>query len=399
MTSLAPDPGQKNVLVLACLQALLLANNSTAIALNALVGHDLASDKSLATVPVTGWVTGAALSTYFASLLMKRVGRRKGFLIGAGFGVVGAGVCSAALALGSFWLFVVGATVIGVYNAFGQYYRFAAADAVAGSAKARAISLVLAGGLVGGIVGPSASRVTLHALSTAYLGSYLSLLVFVALAFVMLAFLDLPPPSLAETRGPARSLGAMALKPVFLVAVLSASFGFGVMSLLMTATPLAMGACGHPYGAAATVITSHVIGMYAPSFFTGSLITRFGVLRVMMVGVLLNLACIAIGLSGVRITHFWWSLVLLGVGWNFLYIGGTTLLTEAYLPAEKARAQGLNDATVSVVTAISSFASGLILREGGWETLNHAAIPFVLVIGAAVVWLWLARGTVQPTRA
>jgi MFS family permease len=377
----------------------LLANNSTAIALNALVGHDLASDKSLATVPVTGWVTGAALSTYFASLLMKRVGRRKGFLIGAGFGVVGAGVCSAALALGSFWLFVVGATVIGVYNAFGQYYRFAAADAVAGSAKARAISLVLAGGLVGGIVGPSASRVTLHALSTAYLGSYLSLLVFVALAFVMLAFLDLPPPSLAETRGPARSLGAMALKPVFLVAVLSASFGFGVMSLLMTATPLAMGACGHPYGAAATVITSHVIGMYAPSFFTGSLITRFGVLRVMMVGVLLNLACIAIGLSGVRITHFWWSLVLLGVGWNFLYIGGTTLLTEAYLPAEKARAQGLNDATVSVVTAISSFASGLILREGGWETLNHAAIPFVLVIGAAVVWLWLARGTVQPTRA
>jgi MFS family permease len=219
--------------------------------------------------------------------------------------------------------------------------------------------------------------------------------VFLALAFVLVRLLDLPPPSLGEAREPPRPLGAMARQPAFLVAVLAASFGYGVMSLLMTATPLAMGACGHPYGAAATVIMSHVIGMYAPSFFTGSLITRFGVLRVMGAGVFLNLLCIAIGLSGVNVAHFWGSLVLLGVGWNFLYIGGTALLTETYRPAEKARAQGLNDAVVSIVTALSAFASGLILRDGGWQTLNHAAVPAVLVVGAAIAWL----GIVQKPRA
>jgi MFS family permease len=391
MISAAPPAERRNVLVLASLQALLLAHNSTAISLNALVGHALASDKSLATLPVTGWVTGAAVSTYFASLLMRRVGRRKGFLIGAGFGVTGTLVCSAALYVGSFWLFMAGASLLGIYNAFGGYYRFAAADAVPGAVKARAIAYVLAGGLVGGVVGPSLSRVTVHALPTAYLGSFLSLLIFLALAFALLARLDLPPPSLTETRDIARPLGSMALQPAFIVAVLSASFGFGVMSLLMTATPLAMGACGHPYGSAATVIMSHVVGMYAPSFFTGNLIARFGVLSVMAAGVCLNLLCIAIGLSGVNVSHFWWSLVLLGVGWNFLYIGGTTLLTDAYRPAEKARAQGLNDAVVSIVTALSAFASGLILREGGWQTLNHAAIPFVAAIGIAIAWLWFAQ--------
>jgi MFS family permease len=382
---------RRNVTVLACLQALLLANNSTVIALNALVGHALATDKSLATLPVTGWVAGSALSTYFASMLMRRIGRKRGFALGASFGVLGAVMSSAAVFLGSFWLFMAGATVFGVYSAFGQYYRFAAADAAPSDAKARAISMVLAGGLVGGIVGPSASRVTVHALRTPYLAAYLSLLVFLALAFLVLRFLELPPPSLAEGRGEARPLLAIAAEPTFIVAVLCAAVGFGVMNLLMTATPLAMGACGHPYGAAATVISSHVVGMYAPSFFTGDLIKRFGVLKVMAAGVLLNLACIGIGLSGLRIAHFWWSLVLLGVGWNFLFIGATTLLTEAYRPSEKAKTQGTNDACIAVVTAASSFASGLILVRGGWETLNHAAVPFVLAMGVALAWLGIKR--------
>jgi MFS family permease len=382
---------RRNVTVLACLQALLLANNSTVIALNALVGHALATDKSLATLPVTGWVAGSALSTYFASMLMRRIGRKRGFALGASFGVLGAVMSSAAVFLGSFWLFMAGATVFGVYSAFGQYYRFAAADAAPSDAKARAISMVLAGGLVGGIVGPSASRVTVHALRTPYLAAYLSLLVFLALAFLVLRFLELPPPSLAEGRGEARPLLAIAAEPTFIVAVLCAAVGFGVMNLLMTATPLAMGACGHPYGAAATVISSHVVGMYAPSFFTGDLIKRFGVLKVMAAGVLLNLACIGIGLSGLRIAHFWWSLVLLGVGWNFLFIGATTLLTEAYRPSEKAKTQGTNDACIAVVTAASSFASGLILVRGGWETLNHAAVPFVLAMGVVLAWLGIKR--------
>jgi MFS family permease len=382
---------RRNVTVLACLQALLLANNATVIALNALVGHALATDKSLATLPVTGWVAGSALSTYFASMLMRRIGRKRGFALGASFGVLGAVTSSAAVFLGSFWLFMAGATVFGVYSAFGQYYRFAAADAAPSDSKARAISMVLAGGLVGGIVGPSASRVTVHALRTPYLASYLSLLVFLALAFLVLRFLELPPPSLAEGRGEARPLLAIAAEPTFIVAVLCGAVSFGVMNLLMTATPLAMGACGHPYGAAATVISSHVVGMYAPSFFTGDLIKRFGVLKVMAAGVLLNLACIGIGLSGLRIAHFWWSLVLLGVGWNFLFIGATTLLTEAYRPSEKAKTQGTNDACIAVVTAASSFASGLILVRGGWETLNHAAVPFVLAMGVALAWLGVKR--------
>jgi MFS family permease len=385
------DGLRRNVTVLACLQALLLTNNATVIALNALIGHALATDKSLATLPVTGWVAGSALSTYFASLLMRRVGRKRGFAVGASFGVLGAVVCSTAVFVGSFWLFVLGATVFGVYGAFGQYYRFAAADAAPSDGKARAISTVLAGGLVGGIVGPSASRVTVHALPTPYLASYLSLLVFLGLAFLVLRLLELPPPSLSESRGEARPLAAIVVEPAFIVAVLCAAVSFGVMNLLMTATPLAMGACGHPYGAAATVISSHVVGMYGPSFFTGHLIKRFGVLMVMAAGVLLNLGCIAIGLSGIRVAHFWWSLVLLGIGWNFLFIGATTLLTDAYRPAEKAKAQGTNDASIAVVTAISSFASGLILVSGGWETLNHAAIPFVLLMGAAIAWLGMKR--------
>jgi MFS family permease len=389
---MSDQPGlRRNVTVLACLQALLLANNSTVIALNALVGHALATDKSLATLPVTGWVAGSALSTYFASLLMRRIGRKRGFAVGASFGVLGAVTCSIAVFLGSFWLFMAGATVFGVYGAFGQYYRFAAADAAPSDAKARAISMVLAGGLVGGIIGPSASRVTVHALRTPYLASFLSLLVFLALAFLVLRLLELPPPSLAEGRGEARPLLAIAAEPTFIVAVLCAAVSFGVMNLLMTATPLAMGACGHPYGAAATVISSHVVGMYAPAFFTGDLIKRFGVLKVMGAGVLLNLACIGIGLSGLHVAHFWWSLVLLGVGWNFLFIGGTTLLTEAYRPSEKAKAQGTNDVCIAVVTAASSFASGLILVRGGWQTLNHAAVPFVLLMGVALAWLGLKR--------
>jgi MFS family permease len=394
-----PTGLKRNVRILACLQALLLANNSTVIALNALVGHALATDKSLATLPVTGWVAGSAFSTYFASLLMRRIGRKRGFAIGASFGVLGALVCSAAVFLGSFWLFMVGATVSGVYGAFGQYYRFAAADAAPSDAKARAISTVLAGGLVGGIVGPSASRVTVHAMRTPYLASYLALLVFLALAFVVLRLLELPPPSLTEQRGEARPLTAIAAEPAFIVAVLCAAVSFGVMNLLMTATPLAMGACGHPYGAAATVISSHVVGMYAPSFFTGHLIKRYGVLKIMAAGVLLNLACIGIGLSGLRIAHFWWSLVVLGVGWNFLFIGATALLTEAYRPAEKAKTQGINDASIAVVTAASSFASGLILVSGGWQTLNYAAIPCVVGMGVAIAWLGLKRANAPHATA
>ena len=382
---------KKNVALLAACQALLFTNNSTLIALNGLAGYALAPDKSLATAPVTGWVIGAAATTFFASLLMKRIGRRAGFTLGACVGIVGALICVAALAVADFWLFCLGTTVFGVYNAFGQYYRFAAADVATHDFKAKAISYVLAGGLVGGIIGPMLSRFTIDLLPTAYLAAYLTLIGFLVLVLVVLRFLEIPPPTAAEAKERGRPLAEIAAQPAFVVAVLSAAFSYGVMNLLMTATPLAMGVCGHPYAAAATVISSHVVGMFAPSFVTGSLIKRFGVLNMMLIGVLVNLVCIGVALAGVEVANFWWSLVLLGVGWNFLYIGATALLTETYHPAEKAKAQGANDLFIFLTMATSSFSSGMILERNGWQTLNYAAIPFVLAMGVAVLWLMTKR--------
>ncbi len=382
---------KKNVALLAACQALLLTNNSTLIALNGLAGYALAPEKHLATAPVTGWVIGAAVTTFFASLLMKRIGRRAGFTFGACVGIVGALICAFALSSANFWLFCLGATVFGVYNAFGQYYRFAAADVATRDFKAKAISYVLAGGLVGGILGPSLSRFTIDLLPTTYLAAYLTLIGFLVLVIVVLRFLEIPPPAEAEAKKSGRPLAEIAAQPAFVVAVLSAAFSYGVMNLLMTATPLAMGICGHPYAAAATVISSHVVGMFAPSFVTGNLIKRFGVLNMMLWGVVLNLICIAIALAGIEVANFWWSLVLLGVGWNFLYIGATALLTETYHAAEKAKAQGTNELFIFLTMATSSFSSGMILETNGWQTLNYAAIPFVLAMGLAVMWLMTKR--------
>jgi MFS family permease len=382
---------KKNVAVLAALQALLFTNNSTVIALNGLAGYALAPQKALATVPVTGWVVGAALTTFLASMLMKRIGRRGGFTVGTLIGIVGAVICCVALYQRNFWLFVAGTSVFGVYNAFGQYYRFAAADASPPNFKAKAISYVLAGGLVGGIIGPSLSRWTKDALPTEFLGAYLTLIVFLVIVLFVLRFLDIPPPSDAEVREKGRPLSVIAAQPAFVVAVLAGAISYGVMNLLMTATPLAMGVCGHPYGAAALVISSHVIGMFAPSFFTGALIQRFGVLQVMFFGVLLNFLCIGIALAGVDVPNFWAALVLLGVGWNFLYIGATTLLTESYRPAERAKAQGVNDMLIFLTMASSSFSSGLLLETNGWQLLNWLAVPFMAAVGIAVLWLMTQR--------
>lgn len=390
------DPVKKNVGILAALQALLFTNNSTAIALNGLVGYALAADKSLATLPVTGWVIGAAATTYLASLLMKRIGRRAGFTFGTCVGIVGASICCAAIYFGSFWGFCFGTTVFGVYNAFGQYYRFAAADSAPADFKSKAISLVLAGGLVGGIIGPATSQWTKDIFPTAYLGAYLALVAFLFLVLVVLRFLEIPPPNEAAATEAPRPLSQVMAQPAFIVAVMSGAIGYGVMNLLMTATPLAMDFCGHPYSAAAHVISWHVIAMFAPSFFTGSLIQRFGVLQIILVGVLLNVACIVVALSGVAIAHFSISLVLLGLAWNFLYIGGTTLLTEAYRPAERAKAQGANDMLIFLTMATSSFSSGFLLdsKIKGWELLNWLALPFVLAVGIAACWLLMRRRAV-----
>jgi MFS family permease len=384
---------KRNVALLAACQAMLFTNNATLIAVNGLAGLALAPNMRLATLPVTCWILGGALATMPASLHMKRVGRKRGLTSGIFWGLAGALLCAAAMWQQSFWLLCLGTGVWGVYNAYGQYYRFAAADTASGDFKATAISLVLAGGLVGGILGPSTSRFTVDLLPTRFMGAYLALIGFALVAFALLRFINIPNPTAAEQAASGRPLAEIAAQPRFIVAVLSGALGYGVMNFLMTSTPIAMGVCGHPYGDAAFVISSHVVAMFAPSFVTGALIKRFGVLSVMLTGVLLNFATVGIALSGISVAHFWAALVTLGVGWNFLYIGGTTLLTETYRPEERAKAQGANDQAIFIMMALSSFTSGLTVTSAGWATVNFYALPLVALIALAIGWYALRRRT------
>jgi MFS family permease len=376
----------RNVGLLAACQAMLFANNSTLIAINGLAGLALAPYAALATLPVTCWILGGALATMPASLHMKRVGRQAGLTSGTFWAFAGALICAGAIGLQSFWLLCAGTLVWGVYNAYGQYYRFAAADVATPEYRPTAISLVLAGGLVGGVIGPTLSRWTVGLAEKKFMGAYLVLIVFAIGAIVLLRFIRIPAPSAAERAASGRPLREIAAQPKFIVAVLCGALGYGVMNFLMTSTPIAMLACGHDFGAAAFVISSHVVGMFGPSIFTGRLIRRFGVLRVMLAGAGLNVATIAIALTGISVAHFWWSLVLLGAGWNFLYTGGTTLLTETYRPEERAKAQGANDQAIFLMMLVSSFASGVAVTTAGWERLNLFALPLIAIVAAALVW-------------
>jgi len=386
-----------NVVLLAFCQGLLLTNAVTLVAVGALAGYALAENKAFATLPATVYVLGAALSTFPASLLMKRIGRRNGFFVGAAFGLAGSLLATAAIATASFPLLCAGTFLFGIYNAFGQYYRFAAADVASPAERPRAISYVMAGGLIGGIVGPEVTKATRDLAQPTFVASYGSLFFFALVAMATIAFLRIPRAHGEASGAEARPLAVIARQPTFIVAVAIAALGYGTMNLLMTATPLAMGFCGHPYGAAATVITGHVVAMFAPSFFTGTLIQRFGVLNVILAGVTAMFACVAIALAGQQIPNFIVALVLLGLGWNFMYIGGTTLLTETYTPAEKAKAQGFNEVVVFSVQGMSALFSGVLVNTRGWDVLNYTALPLILAAGAASLWLMLRRRASAPS--
>ncbi|MGE0876629.1 MAG: MFS transporter [Burkholderiales bacterium] len=389
----------RNVALLAACQAMLFSVSATLIAVNGLAGLSLATDKSLATLPVTFWIVGGALATVPASYLQARIGRSAGLSVGAAIGLLGCLGCAWAVYVQSFWMLCAGALVFGISNAFGQYYRFAAADAAPPDYKATAISLVLAGGLVGGIIGPNLSRYTVDAFPQRFVGAYLAVSVFLLATIVLLQWLKVPAPSLAERAKKGRPLAEIAAQPKFIVAVACGAIGYGVMNFLMTATPIAMNVCGHPYGDAAFVISSHVVGMFAPSFFTGGLIRRFGVIAVLFAGAALNVVAVASALAGLSVAHFWVSLVVLGVGWNFLYIGGTTLLTQTYRPEERAKAQGANDLAVFVLMTVSSFTSGLTVTQAGWEKVNYAALPLILLVMIAIGWLALRQRAERMARA
>ena len=378
-----------NVGLLAACQAMLMTNNATLIAVNGLAGLALAPTPSLATLPVTCWVVGGAIATMQASKYMKKVGRRVGLIRGASVGIVGAAICASAIWQASFWLLCFGALVWGTYNAFGQYYRFVAAEVAAPAFKATAVSLVLAGGLVGGVIGPTLSRYTVDLVGPKFAGAYLALIVFALITMAILSRMRIPDPTEAEQTASGRPLSVIAAQPKYIVAVMAGALSYGVMNFLMTSTPIAMGVCGHPYGDAAFVISSHVIGMFAPSFFTGGLIKRFGTIQVMLAGAALNVVCIGVALAGLEVANFWWALVLLGVGWNFLYIGATTLLTETYRPEERAKAQGANETAIFAMMALSSFSSGMIVTNAGWEKVNYAAMPLIAVVILALSYLFI----------
>lgn len=368
---------KRNVFLLSGTQALFQTSSVMVMTISGLIGQSMATNKAFATLPIAMMTLMVALTMIPASMFMQRHGRKAGFLVGTSIGALAGLLAAAAIWIGSFPLFVFGNMLIGAYQAFAQYYRFAAADVASAAFKSRAISWVVAGGVVAAFAGPNIARFTKDLGPAPFAASFLVLFFLGGVASWLVTRFQLPTPTAAEATGSSRPLTEIMMQPVFLTALMGSVVGYAVMLLVMTATPIAMQVCGHSIGAAATVIQWHVLGMFMPSFFTGELIRRFGVLRIMGTGVLLIAGQIAAALSGIEFSNFVSALVLLGIGWNFLFIGGTTLLTEAYRPSERAKTQAAHDFLMFGAITLSTFASGGLLNAYGWKTLNFTVIPFL----------------------
>jgi MFS family permease len=379
-----------NVLALAACQAFSMSGVVLVVTVSALTGEVLAENKALATVPFALQFAMAMIATVPASLLMGRIGRRAGFTVGQMIGIVGALVAAFGIFQGSFAIFAVGSAILGIHNAFWQYLRFAAAEAADESFRPQAISYVLAGGLIAALVGPEIAKATRDLFAPVlFAGCYLAIVPLCLLNIAVLRFVRIPrvPASVSTGRG----LGHIVREPVFLVAVLSAMIGYGAMNLVMTATPLAMHSAHFDFSDSAFVIQWHVLGMFAPSFITGHLIRRFGAPVIVIAGAFAMVLSVGTNLAGGTLWNYWFGLVLLGIGWNFMFIGGTMLLTEVHRPEERARVQALNDFLVMSMVTFSSFASGAIHHALGWTAVNLGIVVPVLVAFAAAVWLVLLR--------
>ncbi|KAB2894006.1 MAG: MFS transporter [Burkholderiaceae bacterium] len=384
----------KNLWLLSLCQGLFLTNNVVFIAINGLVGLQLAPYGWMATLPVMGYVVGGALSTGLVARTQRRWGRQVSFQIGLAVAVGSALLCATAAFTGQFWLLCAATLVAGYYSANGQLYRFAAAELAAPAFREKAVSMVLAGGLLGAVTGPNLANHTRTLFSVPFAGAYVALVAVALLSMACMAQIRFEAQTPAQQGAGAprgRPLAELMRQPAFFVATLGAALGYGVMNLLMAATPLAMQVCGYAFGDAAFVLEWHVIGMFAPGFFTGHLIKRFGVLRVMGTGVLLNAACVAVALSGVELERFVVALFLLGVGWNFLFTGSTTLAMQAYRPEEKDRAQAAINFFVFATMALTSFASGALVTTQGWTLLNWGSLLPIALTGAGLLWLALRQ--------
>jgi MFS family permease len=386
-------PGHRQVLRLAVAQMLFMTTSVMVATVGSLAGARIAPSPAWATFPVATMLLGSAAMTFPASAWMERVGRRNGFLTGAAFGLLGGLTAALGVYLSSLALLAAGTFFVGSYQAFAQFYRFAAGEVSDAAFRPRAISLVLAGGVLAAFTGTLLARwggplIPAHA----YLGSFLLLALVSVAALWLLRGVRVPAASTAELAGPRRPWRVIVGQPTYLVALFGAATGLGAMVLAMTATPIAMAHHHHGLDASATVIQLHILGMFVPSFFTGSLIARFGVLPVMFTGVLLLGGHVAGALLGTGFLDFATALVFLGVGWNFLYIGGTTLLTGTYAPSEKSKAQAINDMTVSTVGMVCSFSAGGLLATLGWSAMNVLLLPWLGLAALAIGWLgWRTR--------
>jgi MFS family permease len=387
------------LLLLTLAQSLFLVNNITFIFINGLVGLELAPYGWMATLPIMGYVVGGAMAAPLVARAQARWGRKVSFQMGLAVAFVSALLAALAVWLRLFPLLVLATMIAGYYNANGQLYRFAAAELARPDWREKAMSLVLAGGLLGGVVGPSLAGWARGLLPTPFVGAYLVLAVVAVLALGVIALIDFTPPapsSDANTSAEAsaqaaveaaRPLAQIMRQPAFVVATLGAAMSYGVMNLMMAATPLAMQVCGFQLTDTAYVMQWHIVGMYAPGLFTGHFIKRLGVLPVMAAGVVLNLVCVGVALSGVEFQHFLWALLLQGVGWNFLFTGSTALALRTYHPVERDRAQAAINFCVFATMAFTSFASGALVTTQGWTWLNFGSLPPLLLVGVALAWL------------
>ena len=387
---------RRNVAVLVAAQAFLGAQMPMIFTIGGLAGQSLAPNPCLATLPLSLIVLGSMLNATPMAALMQRFGRRAGFWLGTVGGAAGAGVGALGLMHGSFALFLLGAFLTGTYMSAQGFYRFAAADTADADFQPKAISYVLAGGLAAAVIGPQLVKLTAEAMVIPFLGTYLAVIAINIVGAALFLFLDIPtPPPRDPAHHHGRTRAELLRDPAIAVAVICAMVSYALMNLVMTSTPLAVVGCGFDTGTAADIVTAHVLAMYVPSFFTGHLIARFGVTRIVALGLAILAAAGGVALAGVELTHFFLALVLLGVGWNFGFIGATAMLARAHSAEERGAVQGMNDLMVFGGVTVASLASGGLMNcsggssQEGWVAVNLAMVPFLALAGGALIWLLL----------
>lgn len=386
---------KRNVAILVISQVMFMVAAITVMTLSGVVGQQLSPAPGLATLPIAVMMLGTVISTLPASLFMKKVGRRRGFIVGAALGGAGGGVLSfAGIAIESFAVFCLGSLLLGLYQGFAMYYRFAALDVASPSFRSRAISFVFAGGVVAAFLGPwNASVMGGLVPAVPSGGPYLIIAALALVAIALLSQLKVPYVGEPHEGESTRPMGTIARNPAFIVALAAGAIGYAIMILVMTATPLAMRANDFEIGQVAFIMQWHVLGMYAPSFFTGSLIARFGLGRILTLGCLILVGTALTALSGASLVHFWVALVLLGVGWNFLFIGGSTLLATLHTEAERGKVQGVNDLVIFAMVTVGSLMSGTLLHHLGWETMNLLMLAPIGVVALLILWMRLNRAS------